>query len=385
MDKANEWLQGVLELTDDQFEDAKGKAVGSIFKLMGDAPSFDHKRKTVRDLITENPLIAIVFVAAFIVSTFEIFKTVGFFMAGDVSSATYIGVPIDPYVQAVTIQIALVFLGEFSLITLMMRWRRWVKKTSKKGWSQFTHIYFALTLLVVAFIYFANFFAGFNILVSFMVPSVTLGLGWVFEEIKSDADVEYELAFEKYEKDKKDWEERTEDPEKHPRYKEKLVVHIWERIKSKNKRRNVELDVPKSFKGLAVQRELEKGLWAEQFLKNQSNYVIERKGGKSDSEDALRGLRAKMEEWTKNDPVLIDSDDGSFGVDMKKLIFYDRVENTKTKAKSMRALKAKVTYKMKGDNDVQTDKAGHQTTTGKTDSSQGKGKQAHETGRSTGR
>lgn len=345
--KRGEWLQSFLELTENQILSAEEKASALTIKSAGAKPILDEQEPSLLSSAMKNKLVSIIFIAALIISTFDIFKTVGFYMAQKQELAFYIGVGINPQFEAVVQQFAIVLLAEFAVITFLVEWRKWVKRNEwvgKRGFvMSFVHVYFGLSMLAVSLVYWANWMAGFHPLVAVIVPSITLGVGWLTEEDLSDAILKYEGVKTTFETKLFDWTELTKEPKKHKDYEQNLVRVIWAELKRKNTKRNVEIDVPNSYKGAAVAREFQKAEWAKNFIENKERYT-ESIRVKIPVKSELHDLRAKMELQSKGK---IESESGNYAVNMTKLTFLNKETGEETKKDSLRALKTFVTYQIK--------------------------------------
>lgn len=362
----NEWLSQLKELTETEYLKAEENAHLFVKKKLGEQPTLEQFRNKVGgqfNVIVGLMLIA--FLGALIVSTFDIFKFVGYQVAiNNLTTQAYIGFDIDPLVKSKMFQVSFVLLAEFSVILFLTRWRQEVKTHEwdsvyiqnfkidsriVKFVMQFFNIYFVLAVSSISFVFYANWQSGVHWLLAILPPVVTLGVGWVFEELITDWLAQLEKDEKQFMEANKHWMQINREPETDERYQEYLMRSIWGALKSKNQRYDIELDVAGSYKIEAVNRELEKAnVFKNALIKKAYEYQHpEISADKLNNMSNLEILRDKMDSWRKGDGLIHV---GEFIVDMKKLTLTNTITKEIEYAATERGLKHKVSTKIKWSN-----------------------------------
>lgn len=273
-----QWLKELRPLTPNEFESAKSDAEKVILKDLGDAPEKkDYERET--DAFYKNPifiLIVVIFVIAAIVSAFEGFHYIGESMNHrfeSVSSFVY-GTQIDHNLMTTTFQIGFWLLAEFTMLVMMIAWRFEVeeKKRNKfydkfnlynKIFNQYFDLRLIVSILSMSYIMLVNWSSSLHPLIRIMPAIITITLGFLLEKFYTEWYLERQSVNREYNKDYNIWQEIKRSPESHPDYDNFLKRSIWNRIRSKNSRYNVDIDVAGAWKYEAVQKEFNNFNWAK--------------------------------------------------------------------------------------------------------------------------
>jgi len=353
----NEWINELKELTEIEYAKAEDNAKALVRKKLGEQPTLEQFRNRVGgqfDVIVV--LMVVAFIGAVVVSAFDIAKFVGrqVFLHNDLTS--YVGIHIDVYWMAVLFQISFLLLAEFSVILFLIRWRQQIKTTEWEGlqlgrwyvnksvvkfFGQFINVYFVLAVSSISFVFYANWQSGVHWLLAILPPVVTLGVGWVFEELITDWLSQYEKDERQYLEASQHWLIINREPESDKQYKEYLMRSIWGALRSKNQRYDIQLDVSGDWKIQAVNRELDKAEWAKQALVKKA-FVYEHPEVSQDKISTMSNLellRQKMDSWSVKDGLI---EIGEYIVDMKKITIRNTITNEVVTSKTTQGLKHKV-------------------------------------------
>lgn len=282
-----DFLRELKELTYTEYETAKSKARKSVIRLIGEKPTREKFKKDMGSIFGPMDIFSlIVFLAAFLVSSFHIMEIMGE-MANDIYSFGVItevvngeeitrghegGFYIDRHTYILAHQLGYLVLAEASMLLFMVMWRLETIdkdrsfKLSIFGWSlsiplkKFFSVYFLLAFIAMAFIFWANTSSGLELLTSLMPPVFTIGIGLNIEKLVTTWMIRKEKISQLFEKAYSHWEKYNDNPEEHPEFNRLFSLSIWDLLQRKNKWAQ---DAKGYQKIAAVHREMERDEWSD--------------------------------------------------------------------------------------------------------------------------
>jgi len=250
-------LAHLKPLTTEQYDRCREAALRRVQTRIGSRPERRHFERELGAIWTVLDLIAlIVFAAALTISSVHIIVHMGTLAStsyGSLSQSaqgTYIGGDLYAAVH----QWGAIFMSEGSMILFAVlfgltrrTWRRWV--------------FFTLALIAAVFVIVANWQSGVGALESIMPAVFTLGLGLNLERLivatlkrRDEVSARYLAAVQT-------WEAASVDATRHPDYLPMLRQEIWQKL-TLLKANQPFVDAPAALKLEAVNRELQRELWA---------------------------------------------------------------------------------------------------------------------------
>lgn len=250
-------LSTLKELTGQQYDAAKARAVERVQARIGDKPTRKQYRRDYAPLWGLLDILALlIFLAALAISSLHILAYSGQQATASYtasSAATITGLQVDSHTYGVVHQIGFILLAEAAMLLffVLFRTRQRLEKWLALG----------LALLAMVFVIVANLSSGLNIFLSILAPAFTIGIGFrlealVAENLRRNADID-----RRYLEALTVWERAQDDLTTHPEYLPLLANEIWSKLVGL--RSNAAFaDAPASFKRAAVQREMQREAWA---------------------------------------------------------------------------------------------------------------------------
>lgn len=266
-----EFLSVLKGLSLNQYDDAKATTVERVKKLIGEKPTKESMKREQASLLTPlDALALVVFIAAFMVSSVHIFGHMS-----ELATQTYkvqadqLGIIPLGQVYAVIHQLGFILLAEASMLLFMVTWRMQTKEIigyywriiPKKGLS----VYLLLSLVAMIFVLASNLSSGLTLLEALMPPVFTIGLGLHVEGLITEMLVRRKDLAKRLAEALDIWENATDDPTTHPKYRQLLMREIWDRIVKLRENREL-ADAPARLKLSAVHREMERDGWTEEAV-----------------------------------------------------------------------------------------------------------------------
>lgn len=247
-------LAHLKPLTTEQYDRCREAALRRVQARIGSRPQRQHfEREYARLWSVLDILALIIFIAALAVSSLHILTWSGR-EAGRVFDETGVtGWAVDALTFGRIHQLGLIAMSEASILlfTVMFRLTR-----NRVRW-----ILLALAIGAVVFVFSANLASGIAPFVALLVPAFTVGISirleWLLVEglkRRREVDEKYRAALAQY-------ETASQDATQHPHYAAILRQELWQKIASL-KVNQVYVDAPPALKLEAVNRELQRELWA---------------------------------------------------------------------------------------------------------------------------
>lgn len=250
-------LTGLKELTGQQYDAAKARAVERVQTLIGDKPTRRQFKREYAPLWTVlDALAGAIFLAALAISSIHILAYSGHEATNSfatVSQQALLGIQINPGLYGVVHQVGFILLAEAAMLLFFVLFR------TRRGSERWLSL--ALALMAMTFVIVANLSSGLNAFLAVLAPAFTIGVGFrlealVAESLRRNAEID-----KRYTDALLTWERAQEDITTHPEYTRLLYSEIWDKLTSL--KANAEYrDAPKPFRLAAVQRELQRENWA---------------------------------------------------------------------------------------------------------------------------
>lgn len=270
MDYNPEDLDQLQPLTTTQYDKCRETAQARIRKRIGTKPEYkDFKvhyggRWWQRLFIASNVLnglALIIFTAALVMSSMNIITHMGIVaetgyqnLTGD---KTLSGLIITETNYVAINQIAAIFLAESAMIVFIVKFA-----LDQRRWFHWRRLAFALMALAAAiFVIYSNINSQMEPFESILPPVFTIGVGIFFEQIIVDALKERREIMTRLQAALEKWQAESQDITQHPDYRPALYQEVWQKLVSLKANRGF-VDYPSDFKRAAVERELERDLWA---------------------------------------------------------------------------------------------------------------------------
>lgn len=249
-------LTELKELTGQQYDACKTRALERVQVAIGEKPSRKHYAREFGPLVTSLDLLAgVIFVAALAVSSLHILA-----YSGHQATASYAtssgqaiaGISVDPHTYGIIHQIGFILLAEAAMLLFFVLFRT---RQRLEKWTALL-----LALLAMTFVVVANLSSGLNVFLSILAPAFTVGIGFrleaiTVENLRRNADID-----RRYIEALTTWERAQDDVTTHPEYTRLLYSELWDKLVSL--KANAEFrDAPARFKIAAVQRELARDAW----------------------------------------------------------------------------------------------------------------------------
>jgi hypothetical protein len=234
-------LSDMKQLTSNQYDDARNKALARVQERIGQKPTRKQFKREFAPLSNVLDIFAvIIFGAAFAVSSEHIAHHIDTLVTAAASGT--IGLH----------QVGYILMAEFSMLLFLVMfgiatdWRRWV--------------FLALALIALLFLFNANLQSNIGALESVLPPLFTVGIGFRLEYLIVEQLRRRTAIDDKFQAALNVWEAATQDATKHPEFMPLLRTEIWNALVMKNK---AFADSPIVFRRAAVARELERESWAK--------------------------------------------------------------------------------------------------------------------------
>jgi hypothetical protein len=250
-------IERLKPLTTDQYDRCRESALRRVQARIGSRPERENFKRELGPIWTVLDLIAlIVFAAALTISSVHIIVHMGTLAntsySGLQQSTTGTAIGADLYTAVH--QWGSIFMAEGSMILFAVlfgltkkTWRRWV--------------FFALALIAAVFVIVANWQSNVGALESIMPAIFTLGLGLNLERLIVASVRRRDEVTQRYLAAMAIYEAASQDATKHPDYLPMLRQEIWQKLTSLKANQDY-IDAPADVKMLAVDRELQRDLWA---------------------------------------------------------------------------------------------------------------------------
>ncbi len=254
----------IKQLSFDQYEEARGRAVERVKARIGTKPTRDQFKRELGSIWTPlDSLAMIVFAAAFFVSSAHIVTHMGA-LAGSTFEQTYsAGIIFSEEMYTLFHQVGMIFLAEASMILFMvLHGITRAERTGRAAWVRWFSVPLVLAVIAAVFVFLANVQSGIGVLESIMPPVFTVGIGLRLERLIVDLIERRRQIDHKYVEAIELYEHASADPETHPAFARVLKQTIWEKLISLPSNKPYK-DAPPAFKAAAVRRELERDTWTD--------------------------------------------------------------------------------------------------------------------------
>lgn len=258
-------LHALKELTGQQYDAAKARAVERVQARLGQKPTREQFKRDLGPLWTAlDVLAAVVFIAALAVSSAHIINHMSSLAAASFTTLEQApaGIVISQNEYTLIHQLGMIALAEASMLLFMtMHGMSAERRAGRTGWARWFSLPLLLALAAGLFVFVANWQSNIGILESIMPPVFTIGLGVHLERLIVESLRRRDDVTRRYLEALAVWERAQEDLSTHPDFAPTFAAELWEKLVSLKANQDFK-DAPAAFKRLAVQREMARERWA---------------------------------------------------------------------------------------------------------------------------
>ncbi|MDX2159933.1 MAG: hypothetical protein SF162_01280 [bacterium] len=255
----------IKQLTTDQYEQAREKAIERVKSRIGERPRRDDFKREIGSVFTALDYLAIVvFVAALAISSAHIITHMGALASGSYSEEGSAGIVLSISAYTIAHQVAMIFLAEASMLLFMVLHGMTASARAQRNkWIRWASVPLVLAGIAAVFVFVANWQSGIGLLESLMPPLFTVGIGFRLETLIVETLKRHEQIDQRYLAALDTFERASDDPTNHPHFVAFFRQAIWEKLMGLASNKDWK-DAPAGVKAAAVHREMERDQWAYQ-------------------------------------------------------------------------------------------------------------------------